>query len=55
MIRPTVRLKQLYDGPDGDVLEGLVGGAKESDEVQVKATLGLCPHSVERGVVVGSW
>lgn len=51
--RQTVRLEELDDRPDSDVLEGLVGRAEEADEVKVKTALGLGPDTVEGSVVVG--
>jgi len=51
----TLRLEKLNDGPNGDVLEGLIGRAEESNEVEVKTSFGLGPDGVEGGVVVGSW
>jgi hypothetical protein len=47
----TFRLKQLHKRPDGDVLEGLIWRAKESDQVGVKAAFRLVPDRV-KGVVV---
>jgi len=51
--RRTLRLEKLNDRPNGDVLEGLIGGSEESNEVEVETSFGLGPDGVEGGVVVG--
>ena len=49
--RLVLRLEQLQQGPDGDVLERRVAAGQEAREVAVDAAVGLRPVLDEDGVV----